>query len=201
LSMHGAWTITPADYVASVRRYRDEIGNLQWAAIQDFMCEPEIVKKTGLSVREHQRRTVASYLDLMTQAPEIPWTPVIQGWTYGEYLDCVGMYGQAGIDLWSLPIVGVGTVCRRQATIRTSFLLGDLARQGLRLHGFGFKIEGLRNVAEHLVSADSMAWSFNARKNPGTLGHTHKHCGNCLEYALGWREELLGSIEAGMRAA
>jgi hypothetical protein len=201
LSLHGRWTVSPADYVAAVRRYRDEIGGLQWAAIQDYMCEPQMLAKTGLSVVEHQRRTVASYIELKTLAPEIPWCPVLQGWSLGEYYDCWQMYEKAGVDLKLLPIVGVGTVCRRQATIRTSFLLGDLAREGLRLHGFGFKIEGLRNAAEHLVSADSMAWSFHARKNPGGLGHSHKHCGNCLEYALGWRDELLGSMAAKGRAA
>jgi hypothetical protein len=201
LSMHGTWTISPADYVAAVRRYRDEIGGLRWAAIQDWMCEPEVLKMTGLSVTEHQRRTVVSYLELKSLAPELPWAPVLQGWTLGEYFDCIEGYERAGVDLWAEPVVGVGTVCRRQATIRICFLLGDLARQGLRLHGFGFKVEGLRNVTQHLVSADSMAWSFNARKNPPLPGHTHKHCNNCLDYALGWRDELLGSLAVESRAA
>ncbi len=160
-------------------------------------CASQVLKKTGLSVTEHQRRTVASYLTLKTLDPEISWTPVIQGWALGDYFDCIEMYERAGVDLWTQPLVGVGTVCRRQATIRTCFLLGDLARQGLRLHGFGFKVEGLRNVAQHLVSADSLAWSYNARKNRPLPGHTHKHCGNCIDYALGWRDELLGSMTEG----
>jgi len=33
----GAGPLTPEQYVAAVRRYRDEIGNLDWAAPQDWM--------------------------------------------------------------------------------------------------------------------------------------------------------------------
>ena len=43
LQHHGRWTVTPAEYVARVRRYRDEIGQLLWAAPQDSMCEPPII--------------------------------------------------------------------------------------------------------------------------------------------------------------
>src|ERR1039458_6582332 len=64
LSAYGRWTLTPEQYVAGVRRYRDEIGHLDWAAPMDYMCEPVIVAKTGLSVDEHMRRTVANYLEL-----------------------------------------------------------------------------------------------------------------------------------------
>src|SRR4051812_4445749 len=39
LSMHGRWTIDARDYAELVRRARDEAGGLQWAAIQDWMCE------------------------------------------------------------------------------------------------------------------------------------------------------------------
>ena len=37
-----------------------QIGRMDFAAVQDWMCEPEIVVKTGLSIAEHQRRTVAN---------------------------------------------------------------------------------------------------------------------------------------------
>ena len=32
LQRNGAWTVSPAEYIARVRRYRDEIGHLAWAA-------------------------------------------------------------------------------------------------------------------------------------------------------------------------
>ena len=40
-------------YVREVRRFRDEIGNLQWASIQDHMCEPAVINggKFGREVK------------------------------------------------------------------------------------------------------------------------------------------------------
>ncbi len=50
------------------------------------MCEPQIVARTGLSVREHQERTVANYLTLRSIAPDLPFIPVLQGWRIADYL-------------------------------------------------------------------------------------------------------------------
>jgi len=71
-----------------------------------------------------------------------------------------------------------------------------LASQGLRLHGFGFKQQGLANAANILASADSMAWSYAARRKPPMPGcTTHKNCANCMRYALDWRERVLAIVE------
>src|SRR5215831_436488 len=80
LSLFGGWQTTPQTYVGAVRRYMDEIGMLEWAAVQDWMCEPWVLDKTGFDVLEHQYRSVVSYLELRLRAPEIPWVPVLQGW-------------------------------------------------------------------------------------------------------------------------
>jgi hypothetical protein len=37
LSMYDEWRTGPRQYLAAVRRYDDEIGKLEWAAIQDHM--------------------------------------------------------------------------------------------------------------------------------------------------------------------
>jgi hypothetical protein len=52
LSRYGTWDHgpTPARYAARIRRYQDEIGHLAWAAPQDWMCEPAITARTGLTV-------------------------------------------------------------------------------------------------------------------------------------------------------
>jgi hypothetical protein len=62
IDKYGRWVTTPEAYIMAVRRYRDEIGGLAWAAPMDWMCEPFMVAKTGLTVRVHQRRTVDSVL-------------------------------------------------------------------------------------------------------------------------------------------
>lgn len=118
---------------------------------------------------------------------------MLQGWSIGDYERHVEAYADAGVELAALPLVGVGTVCRRQNTVTAAVLLAQLHLvHGLRLHGFGLKLTGLRLAREHLASADSTAWSFNARKNRPLPGHTHKSCANCIEYALEWR---LGAVE------
>jgi hypothetical protein len=198
LSMHGRWILSPEGYVAAVRRYREHIGHLVWAAPQDWMCEPIIVAKTGLSVAEHQRRTVENVVRLRQLAPDLPIIPVVQGWRVGDYLRCVDRYAAAGIDLVREPLVGVGSVCRRQATAEIAGIVEALYARGLRLHGFGVKADGLRRYGHCLVSADSMAWSFRGRY---VRGCAHRLPGqgpaaseaNCLNFARQWRSRLLHS--------
>ncbi len=208
LQKYGRWTVTPSQYVARLRRYRDEIGSLMWAAPQDWMCEPIVINGgvangqrfagTRLSVSEHQYRTVVNYAQLRKLAPDLPIIPVLQGWQPDDYLRCLDLYASLiGLDLTTMPLVGLGSVCRRQGTVAA------LHRAGLtRLHGFGFKTLGLQQLAtqpHRLVSADSMAWSDTARKlrRPAlpacVLAARHKNCANCLPYALHWRRDVLAA--------
>lgn len=194
LSLHGQWTIGDRALVVDVRRFNDEIGQINWCAPRDWMCEPWILRRTGLSVEEHQRRTIASVIELRSIAPDLQWIPVLQGWSEADYLHHVAAYLAAGIDLAREPVVGRGSVCRRQSTAMARRLIGRLTHQGLRLHGFGFKVSGLRAILHGLVSADSMAWSYRARRSAPILGHTHKTCANCIDFALAYRERLVGAL-------
>lgn len=85
LAKFGGWTLTAADYVREVRRAVADIGGLEWASAQDWMCEPAMLARTGLTVLEHQRLTVANYLELLERAPDLPFVPVLQGWTLADY--------------------------------------------------------------------------------------------------------------------
>ena len=195
LSMYGRFVTTPEQYVVDARVYRDEIGGLQWVAPQDWMCEPQMVAKTALSVTQHQERTVANFVHLRSIAPDLPFIPVLQGWTVSDYEWCMNLYSRAGVNLWKEPLVGVGSVCRRQATGEIDVIMERLAGYGLSLHGFGVKAGGLRLYGGLLASSDSMAWSFTARHSPPLVGCTHKACSNCLRYALKWRANVMRSLE------
>lgn len=195
LSMHGRWMTSPEEYVEATRRYSDEIGNLDWAAPQDWMCEPVMLDKTGLTVTDHQARTVENYLLLRDMAPDLPYVPVLQGWALADYLACADLYESVGVDLASLPTVGIGSVCRRQSETEIDVITGALADRGIRLHGFGVKTLGLRQYAHNLASCDSMGWSYNARRNPPMDGHKHKSCANCLPWALRWRRRAMEVAE------
>ena len=209
LQMFGRWVTTPAEYVAAVRRYRDEIGQLQWAAPQDWMCEPVVIAGgrvgpvtfagTGLSVDEHQRRTVQNLLELRELAPDLPFAPVLQGYTPADYERCADMYAAAGIDLAAEPVVGIGSVCRRQASSEIADLIHRFAERGIALHGFGVKTLGLAEAAAGLASADSMAWSTRGRHVKGCTS-SHVTEANCLRFALAWRDGALTAIERGLVA-
>lgn len=191
LSLHGRWTTAPEDYAAAVTRYAAEIGSLDFAAPQDWMCEPAMVERTGLSVREHIHRTVENYLTLHSLVPDLI-IPAVQGDLLADYLYCCDLYESAGVDLAALPRVGLGSVCRRQSTGQIGLIVTELAARGLALHGFGVKTGGLHRYGHLLASADSMAWSYTARRQPALPGCTgHRNCANCLTYATRWRTRIL----------
>lgn len=195
LSMFGKWETSSKQYAKEVNLFSQEIGNMDFAAVQDWMCEPFIVQKTGLSVFEHQIRSIQSYEELKSVSPEIPWMPVLQGFEKHEYINHVEMYLKRGIDLRFVPIVGVGSICRRQHTKEAEDIVKTLSNVGIKIHGLGLKKTGLRKVFNFISSADSMAWSFAGRRSPPLPGHTtHKNCANCVEFAVQWREKLLNYI-------
>lgn len=192
LGIYGRWETEPDRYAAEAVDWMDRIGNLDFAAIQDWMCEPFMLAKTGKTVREHQELSVESYLTLRSLAPSVPWLPVLQGWAIDDYLGHVDMYATAGVDLRSQPRVGVGSVCRRQGTHEIRLLFSMLHGLGLSLHGFGVKSLFTSTAPAGLLdSCDSLAWSMAARKSPPMPGCHHKSCANCLRYALAWRARLL----------
>ncbi len=194
LSLYGWWRTSEQAYGAAIERYVECLGTVQWAAPQDWMCEPQIIARTGLSVHVHQIRTVENYLHLRSDWPQLPFIPVLQGWTINDYWDCVAMYEAAGVRLADLPVVGVGSVCRRQDTVFAETLFRELSQAGFSCHGFGVKTTGLTCYSRYLTSTDSLAWSFSARRDAPLPGHSHKTCANCLDYALRWRSKVLDRI-------
>jgi hypothetical protein len=219
LSMYGRWMTSPREYVRQVVRYDRLIGRLEWASPQDWMCEPAMIHGgtvdgrripgTGLSVAEHQRRTIANFIELRTLwelecdlegwAAECPFMPVLQGWEPGDYLRCADLYDAAGVRLEDYPIVGLGTVCRRNDPADLLRVLDGVIpalTPYLALHAFGMKRTGLQYAAHLVTSADSASWSYTARREHIVLpGHTHSHCGNCPVYAAQWREQTLAQVE------
>lgn len=204
LSRHGAWQVTPRAYVQHVASYVAEVGSMDWAAPMDWMCEPHVVAKTGLSVTEHQYRTVMNLTELEALWPEYsdapcPLIPVLQA-APGDadgYLRCAAMYEDAGVDLASYPTVGVGSVCRAQSTSLIWRVAEELHPLGLPLHWFGVKSSGLPAVWHPgtFASFDSMAWSYAARREPPLPGCTyHQHCSDCIIWARRWRQQVLNRM-------
>jgi hypothetical protein len=191
LAMHGKWQTTSTEYIDAVHRYNEQIGSMDWAAPQDWMCEPHMIQRTGLNVEKHQHLTTDNYLTLKQRAGTLPFIPVLQGWTLPDYLHHIDIYQQAGVDLTTLPTVGIGSVCRRQYTDEIGAIVTTIAATGIKLHGFGVKSAGLRKYGQHLTSADSMAWSYRGR-HIHPCPHTGvKTCANCRTHAMEWRTKAL----------
>lgn len=115
----------------------------------------------------HQQRTIERYDALLAESTDVYILPVLQGYAPDDYVRHVQLYGERlTFGAW----VGVGSVCKRNGdpeAIASVLLAIKTARPDLQLHGFGLKTTALSSpiVRSLLSTADSMAWSFNARKN------------------------------------
>lgn len=159
-------------YPRPVREYADQIvrwranGNLLAATTQDYMCEPTMLAITGLTVADHQRLTIERYDELLACQTGVYIMPVLQGYEPDEYVSHIRQYGaRLPQNAW----VGVGSVCKRNSSpkrVLDVLIAIKTERPDLRLHGFGLKTTALaEGTIRHLLeSADSMAWSYAARK-------------------------------------
>lgn len=175
IATHGRYRETVANYANEINRWTYEGSGLVAAVAQDYMCEPWILEKTGLTVADHQRLTIERYDELHALVTNVYILPVLQGYTIADYLSHLDQYGDR---LGHGAYVGVGSVCKRNVDVRE--IEGILVaikrrRPDLRLHGFGLKVTSLASglVRQCLYSADSMAWSFSARKQ-GRNANDHR---------------------------
>lgn len=162
---HGGYPEGPEEYAEQVNRWGSN-GRMLAAVSQDYMCEPKMLELTGLTIEDHQRLTIARYDSLLHRVTEHYIMPVLQGYSPESYADHLNQYGSR---LKNGAWVGVGSVCKRNGNPRAiEAVLTAVAveRPDLRLHGFGLKKTALTSglVRQLLFSADSMAWSFSARR-------------------------------------
>ena len=99
--------------------------------------------------------------------------------------------------------VGLGSICRRQGTVRIATLTAWFADYGIRLHGFGVKTDGLALCGDYLVSSDSCSWSYDARRNDPLHACAHGSdgngtCANCLRWARRSRLTIPGVHDGDM---
>lgn len=195
VSTHGRYRATVDEYAAEIRRWSKN-GNLLAAVAQDYMCEPFIVQKTGLSVAEHQRLTIERY-DALARCDVggVYVMPVLQGYTSKDYIACLRAYGdRLRPGMW----VGVGSVCKRNGDMLAIWKILDTIhdeRPDLRLHGFGLKTTSLSSpiIRDLLWSADSMAWSFAARRKNRNGNDWREGAAWSAEIIAGPRQRLLCS--------
>lgn len=196
LLANGGWATSAETYAATVAAWY-EAGGLSWAATQDWLCVPPVLAATGLTVAEHQKRTVESWHELRALAPQVPWVPTVQGWHPEEYLAHLDLYGP---ELLTEPVVGVGSIAARQGSDSALLIVHELVAAGLSLHGWGVKTSGLVRYGPLLYSADSSSWSHEARREPRLAcspARTHADCRNCVAYAELWARDRQAEMHTG----
>ena len=178
ISTFGAYRTKVEDYGKLIDRW-SLCGNMELAVSQDYMCEPFILQKTGMNVTQHQQLTIERYKELLEQNTLTTILPVLQGYQPQEYVNHLKMYGCL---LKENMRVGVGSVCKRNSKPQQIANVLEAIKQerpDLMLHGFGLKTTALLDnyICSLLYSADSMAWSFAARRehrNPNGLEEAKK---------------------------
>ncbi len=90
ISHHGHFVMSPQEYAEHISRW-SRCGTLLAAVAQDWMCEPWIVERTGLSVAEHQARSLQSYHTLR-QLTRCYVMPVLQGYESQDYVRHLAEY-------------------------------------------------------------------------------------------------------------
>lgn len=166
ISTFGDYRHAPEVYGETlIRLARHNVVSISAAVSQDYMCEPFILAKTGLTIAKHQTLSVMRYERLLACAVGIYIMPVLQGYTPEQYVSHIKEYGDL---LRHRAWVGVGSVCKRQgnpvALLKVLRAIKE-ERPDLRLHGFGVKTTALTvpQIVNLLYSADSTAWSYRAR--------------------------------------
>lgn len=168
IAKHGRYPdeMSPAAYAGRIRKFAG-CGTLHAAVAQDYMCEAHMLEKTGLTIDDHQRLTIERYDALAVEdTGGVYIMPVLQGYAPADYVRHTRMYGdRLKPGMW----VGVGSVCKRNgdpASIEAVLIAIKRERPDLKLHGFGIKTTAFSSAVIRglLFTADSMAWSFAARK-------------------------------------
>lgn len=161
----GGFPHPPEEYAETVLRFKG-CGRLLRAVSQDYMCEESALAATGITVEEHQQLTIERYRRLRDLCGEDLVMPVLQGRSPDDYAHCLDLYGSLlPAGAWA----GVGSLCRRNGSpseVEQILLAIHQSRPDLKLHGFGLKLTSLASsvVRGLLYSADSLAWSWAARR-------------------------------------
>lgn len=166
ISTHGGYRHSVDEYAEIILRWADDPALVAVVA-QDYMCEPFILEKTGMTIEQHQRLTIERYDALNALVGHRVYVmPVLQGYAPQDYVRHLRMYGDR---IGPGAYVGVGSVCKRNTDVEAVedvLLAIKRERPDLRLHGFGLKTTALASsiVQDFLESADSLAWSYAARR-------------------------------------
>jgi hypothetical protein len=234
MSKYGNYDSMPADQWAQhAREICAGLQRVRMVSIQDWMTETPVLKLTGpwpdaeTAIRVHQERTIDSYITLRSLAPDVKWMPVLQGNKPWQYVAHAERFEKRGINLNDpeIPVIGVGSMCRRGSKPEGLAVIRAIAGMGLRMdlpqakrfHILGWMVEGVEDTAADpemwkvMGSSDSMKWSKDARdyhiylpdcrhgeyEPREMLGYAKDwgNCASCVRYAIVSRNAALTRVK------
>lgn len=179
----GGYTYGIDDYLGIVEKLMPE-----WWVAMDYPCEPNIMPQ--LPIRERIKMTIAN-TKILAATPFPGFLPVIQGWAVEDYLYCAKRMEEEGLIL---PVMGIGSICRRGSQGKIVAIVAALANQlpGIKLHAFGVKINTLNynkgEILNYLDSLDTAAWQLNEKDELG--GWRPRTTEEISRRLIGYRDKL-----------
>ena len=123
--VHGGYNKSDAEYLHFVRKTKAD-----YFALRDYPCEPQILKKHNVTVKDQILRTVNHHIKLLDLAKKYELSakpiPVIQGWEIGDYLFCLDKFREHGLIGNGFDYIAIGSLCRRHATTFVDKCLSEM---------------------------------------------------------------------------
>jgi hypothetical protein len=134
-------------------------------ATMDYPCEAEINRTQLHSNEERIQKTIDNTIKCYDVDSSLPWVPVIQGYTIDEYLACIDLYYEVGIEslYWA-----IGSICSRKGHyLQMRNIIVTIAKRletECKLHAFGLGVKFLYDpqIFSNIYSSDSAAWNYRA---------------------------------------
>jgi hypothetical protein len=209
----GTYTYSPQEYFNKVLVLRPNL----WCSM-DWMCEPDIRKITGKTIKEHLELTTNNHNILKNLAEhngiESSLMGIIQGYETSDYLAHIDMLKDAGLIG---EYMGIGTLCRRSRKDEIIKIIETIKKalpSWVKLHGFGLKTTALRKplLYDLLYSCDSMAWSYAGSRtlkpkkgnlciiNKNTICFSNaKNCAHCQIFMVYWAQAIEKHMEEAQK--
>lgn len=170
---------TNPEYQSEISDYVDFLNTheatIDYYALRDWACEPDLLRQWDHSVEDHQQWTLRDHIQTIEQADSLDAEPiaVLQGYDVRDYLECIDLFRDHGLITDKM---GIGSVCRRNQTelIRNTILrVREALPPRVDLHGFGVKQEVLESpdILSGLDSVDSNAWDSRLYYDADTSAH------------------------------
>lgn len=198
---------TAGEFQTTVREYVRWLAErdlrIDYFALRDFPCEPELLRSTGNSVREHQQFTIRDHVEALEWAERFDLSAepvaVLQGYDLRDYLWSIDYYRDNGL---LTDTVALGSVCARTDTEEIRSIIKqvrDELPERVDLHAFGAKIDILadNDTVAALDSVDTTAWNIRATAAGG--GSSGAWYNQIEAYRSYYRqvEALLDAVERG----